>query len=152
MFLLTRLSLWSFSPSWFCVSDLTLFHTFVYYLYSASHCYVSVSPVPSSTACRCFRLEIIAVFLLLSLTSLCYAYSTFPGHMISLQASPQNICSFLSPLFLHHLWPLPLSLLVSSLFSHSFLVCLPCCYVSYHFKIKFWLLLPRKTDSSSATV
>lgn len=131
MFLLTRLSLWSFSPSWFCVSDVTLFHTFVYYPLSASHYYVSVSPVPSSTACRCFRLEIIAVFLLLSSTSLCYAYSTFPGHMISLRASPQNICSFLSLLFLlHHLLPLPLSLLVSSLPSHSFLVCLPCCYVS----------------------
>lgn len=117
----------------------------------ASHCHISVSPVPSSMACRNFRLEVVAVFLLLSSISLSYTHLTFLGHLISLWASPQNICSFLSPLFLfHHPLPLPPDLLVSSLSFHSFLVCLPCCYVSYHFKIKFWLLLPRKTDSSSA--
>lgn len=96
-------------------------HAFIYYLYTASHCHISISPVPSSPSRRYFRLEIFAIFLLSSSVSLSCAHPTFPGHLVSHWAWLQNICSFFIVSYLCHL------IYLSLLSSHSLLVSLPCC-------------------------
>lgn len=96
-------------------------HAFIYYLYTASRCHISISPIPSSTSCRYFRLEIFANFLLSSSISLSCAHPIFPGHLVSHWAWLQNL------FLLHRILPLPPNLFVSSLSSHCLLVSLPCC-------------------------
>lgn len=62
---------------------------------------------------RYFSLEIIAVFLLSSSISLCYAHSTFPGHLVSHWALPEYL------FLLHHLLRLLIYLSLLSLLTLS---------------------------------